>query len=106
MINQPISIRDVSTGDDCAPDNTSEAKSLPDRTNRHTTKLGEYLNSKSVNKAIVARKTGLSKQRMGELTLNGDAKLRAHEVYLIGLAIGVRPTELFEYVCVGLKLRE
>jgi hypothetical protein len=68
------------------------------------TRLGEYLSKKSVNKATVARKTGLSKQRMGELTLNSDAKLRAHEVYLIGLAIGVDPNELFEYVCAGLTL--
>jgi putative transcriptional regulator len=70
------------------------------------TKLGEYLTKKSVNKAIVARKTGLSKQRMGELTLNSDAKLRAHEVYLIALAIGVDPCELFIHVCEGLKLNE
>jgi hypothetical protein len=72
----------------------------------HVTKLGEYLTRKSVNKAIVARKTGLSKQRMGELTLNEDAKLRAREVYLIALAIGVSPCELFEYVCQGLTLKE
>ena len=52
------------------------------------------------------RKTGLSKQRMGELTLNSDAKLRAQEVYLIALAIGVNPCELFEYVCAGLELKD
>ena len=68
------------------------------------TKLGEFLTKKSVNKAIVARKTGLSKQRMGELTLNSDAKLRAHEVHLIALAIGVNPCELFVYVCDGVVL--
>jgi len=70
------------------------------------TKLGEYLAKKSVNKAIVSRKTGLSKQRMGEITLNSEAKMRAHEVYLIALAIGVNPSELFEYVCSELKLLE
>jgi hypothetical protein len=70
------------------------------------TKLGEYLTRRLVNKAIVARKTGLSKQRMGELTLNEDAKLRAREVYLIALAIEVEPGELFEYVCDGLKLKQ
>jgi DNA-binding Xre family transcriptional regulator len=68
------------------------------------TKLGEFLNEKSVNKAIVARKTGLSKQRMGELTLNNDAKLRANELYLIALSIGVNPSELLEYVCGSLSL--
>jgi hypothetical protein len=70
------------------------------------TKLGEYLTKRSVNKAIVARRTGLSKQRMGELTLNEDAKLRAREVYLIALAIEVNPCELFEYVCADLKLKD
>jgi len=70
------------------------------------TKLGEYLTKKSVNKAIVARKTGLSKQRMGEITLNEDAKLRAYEVWLIALAIGTSPGELFEYVCADLQLKE
>jgi hypothetical protein len=70
------------------------------------TKLGEYLSSRSANKATIARKTGLSKQRMGELTLNDDAKLRAHETYLIALAIGVRPAELFEHVCMGLELKD
>ena len=70
------------------------------------TRLGEYLTKKSVNKAIVARKTGLSKQRMGEITLNEDAKLRAYEVWLIALAIGTSPGELFEYVCADLQLKE
>jgi len=69
------------------------------------TKLGEYLTTRSVNKAIVARKTGLSKQRMGEITLNTNAKLRAEEVYRIALAIGVKPAELFEYVCQGIELK-
>jgi len=73
---------------------------------RPTTRLGQYLESKSVNKAIVARKTGLSKQRMGELTLNADSKLRASEVYLIALAIGVPPGELFEHVCAELTLKD
>jgi len=68
------------------------------------TKLGEYLVKKSVNKAVVARKTGLSKQRMGELTLNDDTKLKANELYLISLAIGVNPNELFAHVCGHLTL--
>jgi hypothetical protein len=43
---------------------------------------------------------------MGELTLNPDANLRAREVYLVALAIGVSPFELFEHVCSGLTLKE
>jgi transcriptional regulator with XRE-family HTH domain len=60
------------------------------------TKLGEYLQAKSVNKSEVARKTGLSKPRLSELTLNPSAKLRADELYLIALAIGVKPGDLLE----------
>jgi hypothetical protein len=70
------------------------------------TKPGEYLVKKSVNKALVARKTDLSKQRMGELTLNEDAKLRAHELWVIALAIGANPRELFEHICGHLTLKE
>ena len=60
------------------------------------TKLGEYLIQKSVNKSEVARKTGLSKPRLSELTLNPSAKLRADELYLIALAIDVKPGDLLE----------
>jgi transcriptional regulator with XRE-family HTH domain len=55
------------------------------------TKLGEYLSQKSVNKSEVARKTGLSRARMNELTLSERSHLRAEELYLIALAIGVEP---------------
>lgn len=68
------------------------------------TKLGEYLQARSTNKSEVARKTGLSKPRVSELTINSTAKLRVEELYLIALAIGVKPGELLEYVCEGVKL--
>ncbi|MGJ7033421.1 helix-turn-helix domain-containing protein [Niabella hirudinis] len=68
------------------------------------TKLGLYLAQKSVNKSEVARKTGLSKARMNELTLNERSHLRADELYLIALAIDVRPVDLLEYVCGGIRL--
>lgn len=70
------------------------------------TRLGEYLDKRSVNKSMVARRTGLSNQRLGELTLNPTARLRADELYLIALAIEVDPCELLEYVCTGLTLKE
>ncbi len=60
------------------------------------TKLGIYLAHKSVNKAEVARKTGLTKARMNELTLNDRSHLRALELYLIAIAIDVNPCELLE----------
>jgi DNA-binding Xre family transcriptional regulator len=69
------------------------------------TRLGEIFAKKSINKSDVARKTGLSKPRVSELTTNSQTKLRADELYLIALAIDVDPGELLEYVCQGLKLK-
>lgn len=68
------------------------------------TKLGIYLAQKSVNKAEVARKTGLTKARMNELTLNERSHLRAEELYLIALAIDVKPCDLLEGLFGGLKM--
>lgn len=67
------------------------------------TRLGEYLESRSINKAEVARKIGTSNQRLNELTKNQGAHLRASEVYLIAKAIGAEPCELLDYVCQDLK---
>jgi DNA-binding Xre family transcriptional regulator len=67
------------------------------------TKLGEYFAIKSVNKSDVARKTGLSKARLSELTLKESAKLRADELYRIALAIDVKPGDLLEFVCAELS---
>ena len=62
------------------------------------TKLGEYLSQKSVNKSDVSRKTGISKARLSELTTKDSAKLRAEELYLIALAIGVNPCDMLESI--------
>lgn len=69
------------------------------------TKLGEYLAQKSVNKSEVARKTGLSRARMNELTLHERSHLRAEELCLIALAIGVNPCELLVTLYEGIKLK-
>jgi DNA-binding Xre family transcriptional regulator len=68
------------------------------------TKLGEYLDKKAVKKSQISRRTGLSKQRLSELTTNETSKLRADELYLIALAIEVDPCDLLQYVCGELKL--
>ena len=70
------------------------------------TKLGKYLAKRSVNKSEVSRRTGISKVRMSELTLNNNTKLRADELYLIALAINVDPSEIFGEVCGHLKLEK
>jgi len=70
------------------------------------TKLGLYLAKKSINKAEVSRKTGISKSRMSQLSSSESTKLRADELYLIALAIDVDPCEIFKEVCGELKLGE
>lgn len=68
------------------------------------TKLGLYLAQKSVNKSEVARKTGLTKARMNELTLRERSHLRAEELYLIALAIGVNPCDILKELYKDSKL--
>ena len=69
------------------------------------TKLGEYFDQKAVNKSHISRRTGISKQRLSELSIKPNAHLRANELYLIALAIGADPCELLEYVCGHLKMK-
>ena len=69
------------------------------------TKLGEYLALKSVNKSEVARKTGLSRARLNELTLHERSHLRAEELFLIALAIDVAPADLLVVLYGSLKLK-
>lgn len=68
------------------------------------TELGLYLSRKSVNRSDVARKTGISKTRLSELSNNSSTKLRVDELYLIALAIDVEPSEVLNEVCKDLKL--
>lgn len=63
------------------------------------TELGLFLSRKSVNRSDVARKTGISKTRLSELSNNSSTKLRADESYLIALAIDVGPCEVLWEVC-------
>jgi DNA-binding Xre family transcriptional regulator len=68
------------------------------------TKLGVYFEKKSINKASIARKTGLGKNRLTAITTRETARITAEELYLIALAIEVKPGELLEYVCGDSKL--
>ena len=69
------------------------------------TELGLYLTKKSINKAEVSRRTGISKSRLSQLSVNESTKLRADELYLIALAIDIEPCEVFEEVCGHLDLK-
>jgi putative transcriptional regulator len=70
------------------------------------TELGLYLVKKSISKAAVSSRTGISRSRMSELTLNATTHLRAKELYLIALAIDVNPCDLLKFVCSQLRLKE
>ncbi|MFC2187390.1 helix-turn-helix domain-containing protein [Fulvivirgaceae bacterium LMO-SS25] len=69
------------------------------------TELGLYLAKKSISKAGVSEKTGISRSRLSELTLNESTHLRAKELYLIALAIDIDPCEVLNelYKDVNLK---
>lgn len=68
------------------------------------TKLGKFFEDRSLNKAAIARKTGLSKNRLSQLSINPEAQVKAEELYLIALAAGVEPGVLLEVVCGGMEL--
>lgn len=68
------------------------------------TELGDYLTRKSINKAEVSRRTGISQSRLSELALNPSTKLQAKELYLIACAIDVDPGEMLSEVCGKYKL--
>jgi len=70
------------------------------------TKLGKFFEDRSLNKAAIARKTGMTKNRLSQLSLNPDAQVKAEELYLIALAAGVEPGKLLEEVCENVKLVE
>lgn len=56
--------------------------------------LGLYLSRRSVNKAKIARRTGITTNRMSQLANNPNTKLTAEELYKIALAIDVNPCEV------------
>jgi transcriptional regulator with XRE-family HTH domain len=70
------------------------------------TALGLYLSKKSVNKAEIARRSGISKSRLTQLSNNETTKLTVEELYKIALSMNVDPCELLLKVCQGIKLTE
>ncbi len=69
------------------------------------TSLGIYLTKKSVNRAMVSRRTGISQARLSQLTSNESTKLRTDELYLIALAIDIDSGEMLKEVLSDLKLK-
>jgi predicted XRE-type DNA-binding protein len=70
------------------------------------TEIGKFLNKKSVNKAEISRRTGISTSRLSELSLKETTRLTAEELYLIALAIDTNPSVVLEEVCKKVKLKD
>jgi DNA-binding Xre family transcriptional regulator len=70
------------------------------------TELGLFLAKKSVNKSEIARRTGISKSRLSELSINDTARLRADELYLIALAIDADPGDMLNNLFKNTKLKD
>lgn len=68
------------------------------------TELGEFFNKKSVNKAEISRRTGISPSRLSELSLKEKARLTVEEIYLIALAMDVEPAIILTKVCENVEL--
>lgn len=68
--------------------------------------LGEFLLKKSIKKAEVSRKTGISTSRLSELSRSETAKLKAEELFLIALAIDVSPDEILNRIFGHLQLKK
>jgi putative transcriptional regulator len=69
------------------------------------TEIGKFLNKKSVNKAEISRRTGISTSRLSELSLKESTRLTVEELYLIALAIDIEPSVVFKEVCKDVKLK-
>lgn len=70
------------------------------------TEIGKLLDKKSVNKAEISRRTGISASRLSELSLKESTRLTAEELYLIALAIDTSPSIVLDEVCKNVKLEK
>jgi putative transcriptional regulator len=68
------------------------------------TELGLFLSKKSASKTEIAKKTGINKSRISELTLTASTQLRAKELYLIALALDVDPGDMLKDLFKNVKL--
>jgi DNA-binding Xre family transcriptional regulator len=70
------------------------------------TRLGEYFEKKSINKAGITRKTGIGKNRLTRLSNDQTTRLTADELYLIALALDIKPADLLDHLCGHLTLKK
>ncbi len=62
------------------------------------TTLGEFLTRKSINKAEVSRKSGISKSRLSQLSVNESTRLTVEELCKIADAMEMDPCEILREI--------
>lgn len=70
------------------------------------TTLGNYLNKKSINKAGIARITGITTSRLSRLSNDSASKLTAKELYLLSKALEVNSEYLLSQLYPNTKLQK
>lgn len=68
------------------------------------TTLGLYFSKKLINRAELARKTGITENRMYNLVENEKTEIRGKEIHLIALALEIQPNDLHELLFQEVKL--
>ncbi|PAW95175.1 DNA-binding protein [Mucilaginibacter sp. MD40] len=68
------------------------------------TELGLFLSKKSVNKAEISRRSGISKARLTQLSNSNKTRLTVEELYKIAVAMNVDPCDVLTTVCKGIQL--
>ncbi len=58
------------------------------------TKFGQFLEKRAVNKSKLAEKTGITRQRLSELSVKENAEIRLKEAYAIAKAFDMDLNEL------------
>ncbi len=58
------------------------------------TKFGEFLEKRAISKAKLAEKTGLTRQRLSELSIRENSKIRLDEACAIAKALGIDMNEM------------
>jgi len=70
------------------------------------TRFGEYLAKRSVSKAALSKRTGITVQRLNDLTLKDNARPMGFELYLVSKAIEADLDDMHTFLYGHLKLKE
>jgi DNA-binding Xre family transcriptional regulator len=58
------------------------------------TRFGQFLEKRAINKSKLGEKTGITRQRLSELSVRENSKIRLDEACAIAKALGVDMNEI------------